>query len=79
VRIRKDVERRKSMSERLRELREQPRNTEWDGWNGQITPENSAPDWQGWNAQIVPAEEPRIETHHVAADYAGLPAAEVAE
>jgi hypothetical protein len=63
MRIRKDCDRVKSMSERLREMRAEQATVrgEWDGWNGQITPENSAP----------------IESHDDAADYAGLPAVEV--
>jgi hypothetical protein len=46
------------MSERLRELREGPRPT----------------DWEKWNTPIVPAGDPRIESHDDAADYAGLAA-----
>lgn len=62
MRIRKqDADRPKSMSERLRELRETQaqdalRGSEWDGWDGSITPENA----------------PRTETHDDAGDYAGL-------
>jgi hypothetical protein len=48
------------MSERLRELREnKPRGSQWDGWDGRITPQNAplethedAADYAGRAAQI---------------------------
>jgi hypothetical protein len=59
VRTRQLIERQKSMSERLRELRENKRGSQWDGWDGRIPADNApvethedAADYAGRAAQI---------------------------